>query len=143
MFYGTFNHAIDAKGRTSLPAKFREALVAAGEPKVFLAPSPVWKALVLRPLSEWKRLEERVMQASPFDKKAQRTIQRFVSTAHDLDLDDHGRILVPPNLRSFAGLVKDVTWSGNGRDILLWDRATYEAEMNAEMGPDDVKDFFA
>jgi len=34
VFFGTFQHAIDAKGRTSLPAKFREALASAGEPRI-------------------------------------------------------------------------------------------------------------
>ncbi len=142
MFFGTFTHAIDAKGRTSLPAKFREALAAAGEPKIVLTQYPHWKAVQALPLSEWKRLEEKLMQASPLDLRAQRNILRFYSTAHEVDLDPHGRVLVPPALREYAGLAKDVVWAGMGRHIQLFDRATYEAQMTSELGEAEVVDFF-
>ena len=143
MFYGTFHHSIDAKGRTSLPARFREVLASAGEPKVFLIQAPGMKALRALPLSQWKRLEEKVLQMSPFDLKAQRNILRFVSTAQEVDLDVHGRILVPPALRSFAGLQKDVVWSGMGRDMCLWDKAAYEENLAEELPADQVIDLFA
>lgn len=142
MFFGTFTHAIDAKGRTSLPAKFREALAAAGEPKIVLAQYPHWRAVQALPLSEWKRLEEKLMQASPLDLRAQRNILRFYSTAHEVDLDPHGRVLVPPSLREYANLVKDVVWAGMGRHIQLFDKATYDAQMSSELGQDEVVDFF-
>jgi len=142
VFYGTFHHTIDAKGRTSLPAKFREALAAAGEGKVFLIQAPGLKALRALPQSEWKKLEERVLQASPFDLRVQRNILRFVSSAQDLDVDEHGRVLVPSPLRGYAGLQKDVVWTGMGRDMCLWDRETYEQQVAEEMAPEDVIDFF-
>jgi MraZ protein len=142
LFYGTFHHAIDAKGRTSLPAKFRESLAAASEPKVFLIQAPGMKALRALPYSEWKKLEERVLQASPFDLKVQRNILRFVSSAQEIDLDEHGRVLVPAPLRAYAELQKDVVWTGMGRDICLWDQKLYEQAVGEEMPPDDVIDFF-
>ncbi|HEX9290494.1 MAG TPA: division/cell wall cluster transcriptional repressor MraZ [Anaeromyxobacteraceae bacterium] len=142
MFFGTFIHAIDAKGRTSLPAKFREALAAAGEPKIVLTQYPHWKAVQALPLSEWKRLEEKLMQASPLDLRAQRNILRFYSTAHEVDLDVHGRVLVPPALREYAALSKDVVWAGMGRHIQLFDKASYEAQMASELPQDEVVDFF-
>ena len=142
MFFGTFTHAIDAKGRTSLPAKFREALAAAGEPKIVLTQYPHWKAVQALPLSEWKRLEERLMQASPLDMRAQRNILRFYSTAHEVDLDPHGRVLVPPALRDYAGLTKDVVWAGMGRHIQLFDQATYQTQMSTDLPEGEVVDFF-
>jgi MraZ protein len=143
LFIGTFQHAIDAKGRTSLPAKFREVLAAAGEPKVFLMPSPGMKALRAVPLSMWRRVEEQLAGVSPFDLKKQNMILRFISTAHEVDLDVHGRVLVPPALRSYAGLEKDVVWSGMVRDMTLWDRATWEAKQAVELGPEEIVDPFA
>ena len=142
MFFGTFIHAIDAKGRTSLPAKFREALASAGEPKIVLTQYPHWKAVQALPLSEWKRLEEKLLQASPLDLKAQKNILRFYSTAHEVDLDVHGRVLVPPALREYAALTKDVVWAGMGRHIQLFDKATYDAQMASELLQDEVVDFF-
>jgi MraZ protein len=142
VFYGTFHHTIDAKGRTSLPAKFREALAAAGEPKVFLIQAPGMKALRALPHSEWKKLEEKVLQASPFDLRVQKNILRFVSSAQEIDLDEHGRVLVPAPLRVYAALQKDVVWTGMGRDVCLWDLSLYEQQVSEEMAPEDVIDFF-
>ena len=142
MFFGTFIHAIDAKGRTSLPAKFRDTLLAAGEPKIVLIRSPHWPAVQALPLSEWKKLEEKLLQASPLDLRAQKNILRFYSTAHEVDVDPHGRVLVPPALREYAGLTKDVVWAGMGRYLQLFDQANYEAQMASQLEQDEVVDFF-
>ncbi len=142
MFFGTFHHAIDSKGRTSLPARFREALAAAGEPRIVLTQYPHWRCVQALPLSEWKRLEQRLLEASPLDAARQRNILRFYSTAHEVDLDVHGRVLVPPALREWAQLSKEVVWVGMGRHVQLFDRALYDAAMAAELPPDQVVDFF-
>ncbi len=142
MFFGTFNHTIDAKGRTSLPAKFREALAAAGEPRIVLMQYPHWRALLAVPQSVWNELVKKVMQASPLDARWQRNVLKFVSSAHEVDLDVHGRVLVPPALRAWAGLEKDVVWVGMGSTIHLYDKAAYEAQMAAEIPPGDVVDLF-
>jgi MraZ protein len=142
VFFGSFAHTIDAKGRTSLPAKFREALAAASEPKIVLVQYPHWRAVQALPLSEWKRLEEKLMQASPLDRAAQATILKFFSSAHEVDLDVHGRVLVPPNLRQYAGLTKDVVWAGMGRHVLLWDKSALEAQQAAEIPPEQIVDFW-
>ncbi len=142
MFFGTFSHAIDAKGRTSLPAKFREALASAGEPKLVLVQYPHWRAVQGLPHSVWKEMERRILESSPLDARAQRNILRFYSTAHEVDLDVHGRVLVPPALRDWAGLAKDVVWVGMGKTMQLFDKATYEAEMGREIPEGEVVDFF-
>jgi MraZ protein len=142
VFYGTFHHAIDAKGRTSLPARFRESLAAAGEPKVFLIQAPGLTALRALPLSEWKKLEEKVLGVSPFNPKAQKNILKFVSSAQEIDLDEHGRVLVPAPLRTYAGLQREVVWTGMGRDMCLWDKGAFEAQQQEEIAPEDVIDFF-
>jgi MraZ protein len=142
LFFGTFQHAIDAKGRTSLPVKFREALAAAGEPKIVLTQYPHWRAIQALPQSVWKELEKKVLEASPLDPKAQRNILRFYSTAHEVDLDVHGRVLVPPALRDFAQLTKDVVWVGMGRTIHLFDKAVYDEQMARELEEGEVVDFF-
>ena len=142
MFFGTFNHAIDAKGRTSLPARFREQLAAANEPRIVLMKNPHWQAVLALPQSAWNELVKRVMAASPLDARVQRNVLKFVSTAHEVDLDLHGRVLVPPALRESAGLAKDVVWVGMGSTIHLFDRSIYEREMSAEIPADQLVDFF-
>jgi MraZ protein len=142
VFFGTFNHAIDAKGRTSLPAKFREALAAAGEPRIVLMQYPHWRALLTLPQSVWSELVKKVMAASPLDARWQRNVLKFVSSAHEVDLDVHGRVLVPPALREWAGLEKDVVWVGMGAVVHLYDKAEYAAQMAAEIPADQVVDLF-
>jgi MraZ protein len=142
VFFGTFNHAIDAKGRTSLPARFRESLAAAGESKIVLTQYPHWRAVQALPQSVWKELEKKVLETSPLDARAQRNVLRFYSSAHEVDLDPHGRVLVPPPLREWAGLSKDVVWVGMGRTIHLYDRAAWEEQMAREIPEEEVVDFF-
>jgi len=142
VFFGTFQHSIDAKGRTSLPVKFREALTSAGESKLVLTQYPHWRAVQALPHSVWKELEKKVLETSPLDMRAQRNILRFYSSAHEVDLDVHGRVLVPPTLREHAGLAKDVVWVGMGRTIQLFDKAAYEEQMSREIPADEVVDFF-
>ena len=142
MFYGTFNHAIDAKGRTSLPARFREGLAAAGEPRIVLMQYPHWRALLALPQSVWNELVKKVMSASPLDARLQRNVLKFVSSAHEVDLDVHGRVLVPPTLRGWAGLEKDVVWVGMGAVIHLYDKSAYAEQMAADIPPDQVVDLF-
>jgi MraZ protein len=142
VFFGTFHHAIDAKGRTSLPAKFRDTLAAAGEPRIVLMQYPHWQAVQALPQSVWAELVKKVMEASPLDARYQRNVLKFVSSAHEVDLDGNGRVLVPPALRGWAGLAKDVVWVGMGRTIHLYDKAAYETQMAAEIPAEQVVDFF-
>lgn len=142
MFFGTFNHAIDAKGRTSLPVKFRELLAAAGEPRIVLMQYPHWRAVQALPQSVWSELVKKVMESSPLDARYQRNVLKFVSSAHEVDLDANGRVLVPPALRAWAGLAKEVVWVGMGRTIHLYDKAAYEEQLTAEIPAGDVVDFF-
>ncbi|HEX9240953.1 MAG TPA: division/cell wall cluster transcriptional repressor MraZ [Anaeromyxobacter sp.] len=142
MFFGTFNHAIDAKGRTSLPAKFREALASAGEPRIVLMQYPHWRALAALPQSVWSELTKKVMSASPLDARFQRNVLRYVSTAHEVDLDPHGRVLVPPALREFAALQREVVWVGMGPIIHLYDKALYAEQMAAELPQEEKLDLF-
>ena len=132
---------MDAKGRTSLPARFREELKAANEPKVFLMQAPGLKALRAMPLSLWKRFEEQIMLVSPLDKQGQKYVLRYFSSAQEIDLDDQGRVLVPAQLRAYAGLQKEVVWTGTGRDVCLWDRAAFEEHEAEPMAPEEVIDF--
>ena len=142
MFFGTFNHAIDAKGRTSLPARFREGLQAAGEPRIVLMQYPHWRAVLAVPQSVWNELVKKVMAASPLDARWQRNVLKFVSSAHEVDLDVHGRVLVPPPLREWAGLEKEVVWVGMGPVIHLYDKARYAEQLAADIPPDEVVDLF-
>ncbi|MBK9516426.1 MAG: division/cell wall cluster transcriptional repressor MraZ [Anaeromyxobacter sp.] len=133
MYFGSFNHTIDAKGRTALPAKLREALAAEGEPRLTLVRNQNSRSIMCLTPTLWAQVLARVSGVSPFDGVATSNVLKLVATAHVLEFDGSGRVLVPPDLRSYAGLTKDVVWAGMVNHILLFDKATFEAEVEREL----------
>ena len=121
MFRGTFQHAIDAKGRTSLPAKFREQVSARGAEFVIVTQGPD-KALWCYAPAEWDALVARIQTKSAFDPQVRAFVNQFVSPAQDCPFDKMGRILVPPMLRSHAQLDGEVVWAGAVDHIELWSK---------------------
>ena len=94
MFRGRHEHTIDAKGRTSVPARYRDALGAAGERRVVLT-SALDPCLVAYTPSEWNAFEERLGRLPQFDRAVQKLRRIYLSGAVECDIDDVGRILVP------------------------------------------------
>ena len=121
MFRGRYEHTIDAKGRTSVPARYRDALGAAGDRRVVLT-SALDPCLVAYTPMEWIAFEERLGRLPQFDRAVQKLRRIYVSGAVECDIDDVGRILVPPTLREHAALKKEVLWAGAGRYAELWDK---------------------
>ncbi len=121
MFRGRYEHTIDAKGRTSVPARYRDVLAAAGERRIVLT-SALDPCLVAYTASEWNAFEERLAKLPQFDRAVQKLKRIYVSGAVECEIDDVGRILVPPTLRDHAHLKKEVLWAGAGRYAELWDK---------------------
>jgi MraZ protein len=128
MFRGRHEHTIDAKGRTSVPARYRDALAAAGERRIVLT-SALDPCLVAYTPVEWTAFEERLGKLPQFDRAVQKLKRIYVSGAVECEIDDVGRILVPPSLRDHARLTKDVLWAGSGRYAELWDKGQWAAHF--------------
>jgi MraZ protein len=124
MFRGRYEHTIDAKGRTSLPARYRDALSAAGERRIVVT-SALDPCLVAYAMPEWTAFEERLAKLPQFDRAVQKLKRIYVSGAVECEVDDSGRVLIPPTLREHASLTKDVLWAGSGKYAELWDKATW------------------
>jgi MraZ protein len=122
MFRGHFEHAIDAKGRTSLPSRFREVLAATGDPRLVLTPSPFDACLHLFPMKAWEEFEAKIAALPQFEPNVIKLRRLYVSAAVECDADKHGRVLVPNSLRDHAGLNKDVLWAGMGQMVELWSK---------------------
>jgi len=137
VFFGAFNHTIDAKGRTALPAKLREALAADGEPRLTLVRNQNSRSIMCLPPAVWARVLEKVKGVSPFAGVASQNVLKLVATAHEVEFDGSGRVLVPPDLRAYAGLTKDVVWAGMVSHLLLFDKAAFEAEVERELPPEE------
>jgi MraZ protein len=130
MFRGRYEHTIDAKGRTSLPARYRDVLSSIGERRIIVT-SALDPCLVAYTAPEWTAFEERLAKLPQFDRAVQKLKRIYVSGAVECEVDDSGRILVPPTLREHARLTKEVLWAGNGRYAELWDAALWKKHFDA------------
>jgi MraZ protein len=120
MFSGVFQHSIDAKGRTSLPAKFRDQLVAESADKLFITTDLIDDCLFAFAPAAWRRVVEKVSSLSMFDERTRLLSRAFVAPSQECPVDKLGRILIPPSLREHAGLVEEITWAGQGERIEVW-----------------------
>ena len=129
MFRGQFVHAIDSKGRVSVPARFREGLLVDGRSRFILTPALFDPCLQLHPLPAWERFEQRIAELPRMDRDVVRLRRLLVSAALECELDRGGRVLVPPHLRERAELGKDVVWAGMGDSIELWSKERWDAAL--------------
>ncbi len=128
MFRGRYEHTIDAKGRTSLPARYRDALAAQGERRIIVT-SALDPCLVAYTMPEWVAFEEKLAKLPQFDRAVQKLKRIYVSGAVECEVDDSGRILIPPTLREHAQLSKEVLWAGAGRYAELWDKHAWKVHV--------------
>lgn len=136
-FRGLFEHTIDAKGRTSVPARFREVLTANYGERLIVTTSHD-RCLHVLPLKNWEAFEAKLGQRNSAEPGVKQIYRTYVANATEVDVDKLGRVLLTPNLRGWAGLEKDVVWVGQIKHIELWSkdgwaRASSEAmEMQHE-----------
>ncbi|MFO0759729.1 MAG: division/cell wall cluster transcriptional repressor MraZ [Byssovorax sp.] len=139
MFRGQFEHAIDAKGRTSLPSRYRDALTAGGDLRLVVTRALFDRCLHLYPMRAWEDLETKIAAMPQFDQNVVAFRRLYLSAAVECELDKQGRILIPPSLRDHAELSKEVLWAGMGRTAELWSKARWEAAQ--VMGEAELQGF--
>lgn len=125
MFTGSFFHAMDNKGRVSIPSRYRDLLQERKDRQLILTN---WGGYILAfPHSEWLRVEAKFAE-QPLFRKDLRGFQRFlISGVEECPLDRQGRILISPNLRDYAKLSREVCLVGAVRCFEIWDRVTFES----------------
>ncbi|SFP97547.1 MraZ protein [Lachnospiraceae bacterium XBB1006] len=139
MFMGEYNHSIDAKGRVIVPSKFREQLK-----DEFVITKGFDGCLYGYTMEEWANIEEKFKTVTLTSKDARKFLRFFFSGAATCEVDKQGRILIPTNLREYAGLEKDIVTAGVFSRIEIWAKDrwlenTYDdmdeiAEHMAELG---------
>jgi len=127
MFRGRFEHIVDSKGRVSIPAKFRELLAEKYDDRLILTNFD--RCLVAYPYDEWRVLEERVSSLSMVKKEVTAFQRFFISGAAECPIDKLGRILVPPTLRDYAQLGRNVVFAGMLRKFEIWSKERWLEEI--------------
>jgi MraZ protein len=124
MFRGRYDHAIDSKGRISIPFKFREILSKKYDDRLVLTNYD--HCLVAFPYDEWMAIEEKVKNLSHFRKDAKVFLRFFYSSGIECPIDKQGRLLIPQTLRDYANLQKEIVLVGEGRKIEIWNKERWE-----------------
>ncbi|CCF84413.1 division/cell wall cluster transcriptional repressor MraZ [Nitrolancea hollandica] len=123
MFLGRFSHTIDTKGRLAIPVRFRNTL---GNDAVITR--GIDRCLSLYPMDTWQPFAEKVSALSVSDPDA-RTFRRmvFAEAAH-VEFDRQGRILIPPELRTYAGFDRDVIVVGMNTYVEIWSPEQWDSQ---------------
>ena len=124
MFFGRYDYAIDAKGRLNFPAKFRDGM---GES--FVVMEWVDSCLFVMPLPEVEKLADKLGADELMD--SWEITGDLFSTACEVTPDKQGRILLPAELRAYAGLEKNVTIIGNRNHAEIWATSVWDARRAA------------
>lgn len=114
---------LDGKGRITVPARWRDVLMATVQGQMVVAKNPDG-CLSLYPLPVWEAFENSVLALTTEDEAWRRF---FIGSATEVELDAAARVLIPPELRAWAGLDRDVKFMGVGSHFELWDSARHEA----------------
>ena len=114
---------LDGKGRIGVPARWRDVLVATVQGQMIVAKNPDG-CLSLYPLPVWEQFENNVLALATEDEAWRRF---FIGSATEVEIDSASRVLIPPELRSWAGLDREVKFMGVGSHFELWDMARHEA----------------
>ena len=140
MFRGNHQLLMDGKGRLAVPKKYRDCLAAECGLKMVITTGQYEDCLEVYPLPVWQRIEEKLSRhpdLSPEAEdearaKAEWTRRLVIGHATDCDIDSHGRLLIPPPLRTHAHLVKQVRMVGSSEKFELWDESTWSARSAEE-----------
>ena len=127
---GEFQHTLDSKGRLFIPARMREELGG-----VFYVTLSMDKCLSAYSAESWQEFSDKV-NAMPYVK--QRKMRPLFAYAAKCELDTQGRILLPQNLRDFAGLTKGVTVIGCNNHAEFWDSESWSLINSVETTPENI-----
>jgi MraZ protein len=149
MFSGRYFHSIDAKGRVAVPRAFRNALGGDNESRVIVTLSPDIDSsyLDIYPADKWEPIVADIMEtgfegldAADAADSREAFMHHYVHAAQEQQLDGQGRILVPQEHRTTAGLEKEVVFTGDWKKFRLWSRREWErAEARAVANKGKIK----
>ena len=124
MFRGATTVTLDAKGRVAVPTRYRERIQERCDGHMVATVDRDY-CLLLYPLPDWEEIERRLVRLPSLNRQARRLQRLMVGYASELDLDSHGRLLLPRELREFATLDRQAILIGQGNKFELWDEARW------------------
>ncbi|MFI4937760.1 MAG: division/cell wall cluster transcriptional repressor MraZ [Candidatus Berkiellales bacterium] len=125
MFRGVSELSLDEKGRLAVPIRYRELLKLQANGQCIITIDTEERCLLIYPMTEWEKIEKQIEALPSFNPLARRVQRLLIGHATEANLDGNGRMLVPPPLRDYASLQKEIVLIGQGRKFELWDAASW------------------
>jgi MraZ protein len=129
MFRGAAKVTLDDKGRMVIPNRYREQIAERAQGQLVVTVDRD-QCLLLYPLPDWEQIERKLMSLPSLHAQARRLQRLMVGHATDLTLDAHGRLLLPAELREFAGLTRHAMLIGQGNRFELWDETRWNTRRD-------------
>ncbi|HEY5003377.1 MAG TPA: division/cell wall cluster transcriptional repressor MraZ, partial [Ktedonobacteraceae bacterium] len=120
MFLGEYEHAIDAKGRMAVPAKFRTQM-----DRGAVISKGMGTCLSVYTMERWEQKSDELIADKSSD-ELRDFERRIYPSASELELDAQGRIIIPAKLRAYANLGAEVTIAGVRDHFEIWDRTAWQ-----------------
>jgi len=123
---------MDKKGRVSIPSQFREIMQKSGDQEIALTirATGEYHYLLAMPRSHWETVALDV-EKDPLDEVARNRRRLLMGRMEFCPLDRQGRILIPPRLRDYAGLVQELALVGTGLiSFEIWDRQNFDTHFD-------------
>lgn len=126
MFRGLNSIHLDDKGRMALPTRYRARLQTDADSKLIVTIDTDERCLLLYPLPEWECIEKKIEALPSFNPLSRRIQRLLIGHATEIELDSHGRVLLPPPLREYASLQKNIVLVGQGKKFEIWDEVRWQ-----------------
>lgn len=131
-FLGQFQHTLDSKGRMMLPSKVRGSLSSG-----LVITRGADRCLLIFTVQSWETLVEKVRQLPLGDRRALRFRRHIFANAAGLVPDTQGRILISPQLRTWAGITADVAIVGQDAHLEVWDSKMWDEQQEEPLTAED------
>ena len=137
MFRGANKLTLDVKCRLAMPTRYRERLQERCGGKLVVTVDKD-QCLLIYPFPDWEDIERKLMKLPTLNPQARRLQRLMVGHATELDLDGNGRILLPPSLREYGLLTRDVMLIGQGLRFELWDETRWNERRDEWLASADT-----
>jgi len=136
MFRGATKVTLDDKGRMVMPTRYREQISVQAQGRLVITVDRE-QCLLIYPLPEWEQTERKLMSLPSLNPQSRRLQRLMVGHATDVELDGHGRFLLPPELREFAQLDRHGMLVGLGNRFELWDEKRWNEQCEQWLKSDE------
>lgn len=127
-FTGSYENSLDNKNRMIIPAKFRGDLGSC-----CMLAQGYDQCIYIYTMEYWEVIVEKMMKLKQTDADIRKFIRNFFSTAAKCPIDNQGRINIPPQLKNYAGIDKDLITLGVMDKIEIWSREVFNDPLGENM----------